>query len=223
MNKHTKPPIQTFSNGGRVLISGASIAGPALAYWLQRYGFSVTVIERSETIRPGGYPIDLRWTAMLVAERMGLKDELFNKHIQTTRATFVDGDGSEIVVIEPELIHGAVRGRDVELPRGELTSLLFLLTRGRVSYRFKTSIAAMDDQADGVKVTFADGLRETYDLVIGADGVPEQHVRYTRPRGAHLVCRFERNAGWRLRGHANCRISLDTALYRRAHRQHRKR
>lgn len=176
MNKPTKPPTRTFGNGRRVLISGASIAGPALAYWLQRYGFSVTVIEQSETIRLGGYPIDLRGTAMLVAERMGLKDELFNAHIQTARVTFVDGDGSEIAVIEPELIHGAVRGQDVELPRGELTSLLFSLTRGRVAYRFNASIAALDDQANGVNVTFADGLRETYDLVIGADGV-HSHTR----------------------------------------------
>lgn len=29
----------------KVLISGAGIAGPALAYWLRRYGFEPTVIE----------------------------------------------------------------------------------------------------------------------------------------------------------------------------------
>ena len=176
MNKQIKPPTQIFGNGRRALISGASIAGPTLAYWLQRYGFSVTVIEQSEAIRLGGYPVDVRGTAMLVAERMELQDELFSAHIHTARATFVDGDGDEIAVIQPELVHGAVPGRDVELPRGELTSLLFLLTRRRVSYRFKTSIVTLDDQVDGVEVTFADGSRETYDIVIGADGV-HSHTR----------------------------------------------
>ena len=55
-----------------VLISGASIAGPALAYWLDRYSFDVTVVERGSTVRSGGYPIDVRGTAIDVVERMGL-------------------------------------------------------------------------------------------------------------------------------------------------------
>ena len=46
-----------------VLISGASIAGAASAYWLDRYGFDVTVVERADAVRSGGYPIDVRGTA----------------------------------------------------------------------------------------------------------------------------------------------------------------
>ena len=53
-----------------VLISGASIAGPALANWLNQYGFDVTVVERADAIRSGGYPIDVRGTAIDVVERM---------------------------------------------------------------------------------------------------------------------------------------------------------
>ncbi|MFP3187193.1 MAG: NAD-binding protein, partial [Paraburkholderia sp.] len=63
-----------------VLISGASIAGPALAYWLDRYGFDVTVVERSDTIRSGGYPIDIRGTAIDVVERMGVLSQLRSAH-----------------------------------------------------------------------------------------------------------------------------------------------
>lgn len=159
------------ANGRHVLISGASIAGPALAYWLHRYGFSVTVVEQSDTIRLGGYPIDLRGTAMQVADRMGLLPALQRAHIDTTRATFVDGEGREIATLNPEWITGSVRGRDVELPRGVLTSLLFSLTRHLVSYRFSSSIVASSDGEGGVDVTFSDGRREMFDLVIGADGV----------------------------------------------------
>ena len=57
--------------GGTVLVTGASIAGPALAYWLTRYGFEVTLVERAATIRTGGYAIDIRGTAIDVVERMG--------------------------------------------------------------------------------------------------------------------------------------------------------
>jgi 2-polyprenyl-6-methoxyphenol hydroxylase-like FAD-dependent oxidoreductase len=56
----------------RVLISGAGIAGPALASWLVRYGFDVTVVEKSPSPRPGGQAVDLRGAARGVVERMGL-------------------------------------------------------------------------------------------------------------------------------------------------------
>ncbi|MET2831597.1 FAD-dependent monooxygenase [Mesorhizobium shangrilense] len=171
MNTPIEHSPQTFGNGRSVLISGASIAGPALAYWLHEFGFSVTMVEQSQTIRLGGYPIDLRGSAMQVAERMGLLAELFQEHIRSEKATFLDEDGREIATVEPEWIHGAVRGRDVELPRGTLTSLLVSLTRDRIPYQFGTSIAAISDRADGVEVTFTDGGREMFDIVVGADGV----------------------------------------------------
>ncbi|MFI6236800.1 hypothetical protein ACIBD9_24850 [Micromonospora sp. NPDC050784] len=37
-----------------VLISGTSIAGPALAYWLHRYGFRVTIVEKTPELRTAG-------------------------------------------------------------------------------------------------------------------------------------------------------------------------
>ena len=54
------------SKSRSVLISGASIAGPALGYWLGCHGFDVTVVERAPTVRSGGYPIDVRGTAVEV-------------------------------------------------------------------------------------------------------------------------------------------------------------
>ena len=56
---------------GRVLISGASIAGPTLAYWLTRYGYAVTVVEKAGAVRSGGYPIDVRGTALEVVGGWG--------------------------------------------------------------------------------------------------------------------------------------------------------
>lgn len=155
----------------RVLISGASIAGPTVAFWLQRHGFDVTIVERSSSIRLGGYPIDLRAAAMEVAERMGLLHDLLAAHIHSRRATFVDAEGRELAAVDPEWVHGGVRGRDVELPRGALAALLAGLTEERVTYRFNTWIAAMADDGTGVQVTFNDGARERFDIVIGADGV----------------------------------------------------
>lgn len=73
-----------------VLISGVSIAGPALAYWLNQYGFDVTVVERADAIRSGGYPIDVRGTAIDVVERMGVLPQLRAAHVDTGKLRFVD-------------------------------------------------------------------------------------------------------------------------------------
>jgi len=155
-----------------VLISGASIAGPALAYWLDRYGFDVTVVERSDTIRSGGYPIDIRGTAIDVVERMGVLSQLRSAHIDTGKLTFVDAGGNPIATIAPEELAGGVTTRHIELPRGELTSILYGLTRDRqIRYRFNDSIEALYDDGAGVDVRFRSGVAQRFDIVIGADGM----------------------------------------------------
>jgi 2-polyprenyl-6-methoxyphenol hydroxylase-like FAD-dependent oxidoreductase len=40
---------------GRILICGAGIAGPTLAYWLHRYGFEPTLVESAPALRTGGW------------------------------------------------------------------------------------------------------------------------------------------------------------------------
>lgn len=154
----------------KVLISGASIAGPALGYWLDRYGFDVTLVERAATIRSGGYAIDVRGTAIDVAERMGILDGLCAAHVETERWVFRDANGV-IGSLRQEDITGGIVGRDVEVPRGVVTTLLYGLTRDRIDYRFNDHITALDDHADGIDATFASGGTERFDLVIAADGL----------------------------------------------------
>jgi 2-polyprenyl-6-methoxyphenol hydroxylase-like FAD-dependent oxidoreductase len=155
-----------------VLISGASIAGPTLAYWLDRYGFDVMVVERAAAVRSGGYPIDIRGTAIDVVERMGLRPEVEAAHIASRALTFVNADGKTIGTIPAYDLAGNEAGRDVELPRGELTAMLYGLTRNsRVRYRFDDSIEAIEDDGTGVNVRFKNGERQRYDVVIGADGL----------------------------------------------------
>jgi 2-polyprenyl-6-methoxyphenol hydroxylase-like FAD-dependent oxidoreductase len=155
----------------KILVSGASIAGPAMAYWLQRYGFTVTVVEHAQALRGGGYPIDIRGTALDVVERMGVYPRLRAAHVDTRRLTFLDVDGAPIVSLEPQAVVGGAEGRDIEVRRGDLAAALYDATRDDVTYRFGDSIEALDEDADGVEVTFRSGLRRRFDLVIGADGL----------------------------------------------------
>src|SRR5262249_42122848 len=125
-----------------VLISGASIAGPSLAYWLNRYGFRPTVVEKASTVRSGGYPIDLRGVAVEVIDRMGLLAPVRAAHIATRQATCVDARGRRTARMDLAILGGT--GHDVELPRGKLASVLYDATKRDVEYLFEDSISRLE-------------------------------------------------------------------------------
>jgi 2-polyprenyl-6-methoxyphenol hydroxylase-like FAD-dependent oxidoreductase len=156
---------------GTVLISGASIAGPTLAYWLHRYGFTVTVVEKASTPRGGGYPIDVRGTAVEVVRRMGILPRLRDAHLDTGRFTFLDADGGRVAALDAGTVAGSVEGHDLEVPRGDLTAILYATVQDDVEFLFNDSIDTLDQSEHGVDVTFRSGSQRTFDLVIGADGI----------------------------------------------------
>jgi 2-polyprenyl-6-methoxyphenol hydroxylase-like FAD-dependent oxidoreductase len=154
-----------------VLISGASVAGPALAFWLHRYGFRPVVVERAPAVRGGGYPIDLRGVAVDVAERTGVLPRLREADVGTRRVTLVDGAGRVTGRIRPDQFTGGAHGHDLEVPRGALTHVLYERTRDDVEYVFDDTVTGLDEQPDGVHVTFRRGAPRVVDLVVGADGL----------------------------------------------------
>lgn len=154
-----------------VLIAGASLAGPTLAYWLHRYGFDVTVVEKAHAPRGGGYPIDVRGTAIEVVRRMGILPRLQAAHIDTGRFTFLDADGAEVAVLRPSAVAGSVEGQDLEVARGDLTAALYETVRDDVELVFDDSVDTLDQHGHGVDVTFRSGRQRTFDVVIGADGI----------------------------------------------------
>ncbi|MGY0501673.1 FAD-dependent monooxygenase [Nocardia sp. FBN12] len=160
-----------MKSSGTVLISGASIAGPALAFWLRRHGFEVTVVEKSTGVRDGGYPIDVRGTAVAVAHRMGILPRLRQAHIDTRRVSFLDADGSRAAVVHPQAVVGGVDGHDLEIPRGTLTDVLYTAVRDDVEFLFDDAIDALTEHDHGVDVTFRSGAHRSFDLVVGADGM----------------------------------------------------
>ncbi|MFE0100688.1 FAD-dependent monooxygenase [Streptomyces sp. NPDC059009] len=159
-----------------VLISGASIAGPALAYWLNRYGYAVTVVERAGALRAGGYPIDVRGTALEVVRKMGILPRLRDAHIEVRRLTFLEGDGGMVASLGPHSVTGGVAGQDLEVRRGDLADALYAAVRDDVEFLFGDSIDTLDQSGHGVDVTFRGGGRRTFDMVVGADGL-HSHTR----------------------------------------------
>ncbi|MEV4151012.1 FAD-dependent monooxygenase [Amycolatopsis sp. NPDC049691] len=148
-----------------VLISGASIAGPALALWLTRYGYDVTVVERAPSVRPGGQSVDFKGaTHRTVLERMGILDDVLARQTGGTDQTIVDAAGRPRAVIP-----GEFTGGDIEIRRGDLADILYEHTD--CEYLFGDTITALIETADGVDVTFATAAPRRFDLVVGADGI----------------------------------------------------
>ena len=155
----------------RVLVQGASIAGPALAHWLYRRGAEVTVVEQAPGLRPGGQAVDARGVAKEVIRRMGLDAEVRAVCTDTAGAYTVDADGKVLETYRADENDGDGYISEIEVLRGDLSQVLYDDTRDGVEYVFGDRIAELAQDADGVDVTFASGERRRFELVIGADGL----------------------------------------------------
>ncbi|MEJ3742136.1 FAD-dependent monooxygenase [Actinomycetes bacterium KLBMP 9797] len=174
-----------------VLISGASIAGPAQAYWLGRHGHRPTVVEIAPALRAGGMAVDFRGETHLgLLTRMGVLDDLARMQTGGTAMRFVDEHGRRLMELPADFAGG-----EIEVLRGDLSRVLYEHTRHTTEYLFGTSITALSSTDAGVEVTFTSGARRVFDLVIGADGVrsnvrrlafgPEE--RYVRHLGYYVA------------------------------------
>ncbi|WP_433754602.1 FAD-dependent monooxygenase [Nocardia sp. CA-135398] len=176
----------------RVLISGASIAGPVLAYWLNRYGFEVTIVERAATLRKtGGYAVDLFRPAMQIVQRMGVVEEIRAKATGTDTLV-IHRPGAAPLRADLGKIFTAVSDDHVEIMRDDLTEILYTAACSDVEYIFADSITAIRD--DG-QVSFEHHPAQRFDVIVGADGLhsnvralvfgPED--RFTTWLGAYLA------------------------------------
>ena len=156
----------------RILISGASVAGPTAAYWLARQGFEVTVVERMPLarVRTSGHAVDLFGPALDVAEWAGVLPAVTDARTRTEIVSFQRDNGRDVEIEMRGLVAGA-SGRHVEIMRGELASILYEASRGDARYLFEDSITTLVEEPDGVTVTFQRGPADRFDLVIGADGL----------------------------------------------------
>ena len=153
-------------NNRQVLISGASVAGPALAFWLHRYGFQPTIVERAPSLRSGGYAIDFRGASLRVLERMGLLPEVHRKQTRIGAITIVDRNNRKVASMPDGFTSG-----ELEILRGDLAAIFYDATRDTTEYIFADSISAIEESAEGVEVQFERGGRRRFDLVVGADGL----------------------------------------------------
>lgn len=160
----------------QVLIVGAGIAGPTLAYWLLQAGLQPTLVERAPTLRRGGYLVDFWGAGFDVADRMGIVPELRRHGYVMAEARAVGRDGRLIASIEPSAIMGST-DRYVTIARSDLAAAIYDSLEGRAELILDDTVHALDDDGDRVRVSFENGQPRDFDLVVGADGL---HSRVRR-------------------------------------------
>ncbi len=158
-----------MQRANRILICGGGIAGPACAWWLSRHGFSVVVAEKASALREGGQNVDVKGAGQQVIDRMGLTARIDACDTRECGQKWFDAAG-KVVATFPKGAFGGLTS-DFEILRGDFARVLFDATRETCEYRFGTSVVGLDEGGDGVRATFADGSAETFEMVIGADGV----------------------------------------------------
>lgn len=154
----------------RILVTGASIAGTTLAWWLDRYGFEVTVVERHPAFRDGGQNVDIRGAGHDVLRRMGLERAVAASGTGETGIRFVDEDNETVAEFDVDEMGEDGPTAELEILRGDLARLLYDHCRDRVTFRFGDSIAAVTQAAEAVEVRFASGETGTYEAVVVAEG-----------------------------------------------------
>ncbi len=140
-----------------------------LAYWLGRYGFDVTVIERSASLRLGGQNIDVNGPARKIIRMMGLEDEVRAANTTEIGTQFVNADNEAEATFSKDDPNGLTQ--ELEILRGDLVSILYEASRNTADYRFSDYITELTQDDEGVDVTFNSGKTERFDLVIAADGI----------------------------------------------------
>jgi len=177
----------------KVLISGAGIAGPTLAYWLlRRRDAQITLVEKAPQLRTGGYMIDFWGAGFEIAGKMGLVPGIQERGYRVRRVDVVNGQGERIAGFPVEAFASMTEGKFVSLPRSELARLIYEQIQGKVETIFGDTISQIEPGESAVKVTLEKGGKREFDIVVGADGL---HSR-TRELAFGPEQRFEKYLGY---------------------------
>lgn len=179
----------------KVIICGAGIAGLALAWWLDRDGWQVLLVERAPGPRAEGYMIDFVGSGYDVAELMGALPNLRDIQTSIHEVRYLDPTGQDIGGFDYHQFAAIFEDRVFTFLRGDLERVLHDLLADRVPIRYATTVDSITDSANHVAVTLSDGSTEQVDLLVGADGIhsrirdlafgPEQPL--LRPLGYHTA------------------------------------
>jgi 2-polyprenyl-6-methoxyphenol hydroxylase-like FAD-dependent oxidoreductase len=204
VNRSVPNQESTPTSGSRVLVSGASFAGLATAYWLDRLGYAVTIIEAASGLRKGGTPVDIEGETIGILQRMGMFDAVRAKALPPRAFEFKDAEDNTLGGFGVETGGNAPPRTRFEIHRDDLLDILFAGIDGSVELLFGRSIKQLEDEEEGVTVTLDDGTRRTFALVFGCDG--------NRSNTRKLVFGDERNFTYFMGGYVYLKVVPVTGM-----------
>lgn len=155
----------------KIIINGAGIAGPTLAYWLRKAGHEVLLVEAAPALRRGGYVIDFGLVGYDIAEKMGLIPRLRELGYQVREMRYVDRQGRTSSRVAVDALTRLTHGRYITVRRSDLAATIYDALNGEVETIFGDSVASIEETGAGVRVRFDHGPPREADLVIGAGGL----------------------------------------------------
>ncbi|HEX5023863.1 MAG TPA: FAD-dependent monooxygenase [Agriterribacter sp.] len=155
----------------KVLISGAGIGGLTLACFLHKNGYQPVIIEKAASLRDGGYMIDFFSSGISVAEKMGIIDQLKTKNHASNIIIQQNEKGVKQFILNMSGFRASVKGKLFNFLRTDLSDVLYEKIKDHVEVRFSTSIESITQDDKQVIATFNNGKQETFDILVGADGL----------------------------------------------------
>jgi 2-polyprenyl-6-methoxyphenol hydroxylase-like FAD-dependent oxidoreductase len=160
---------------GRVLIVGGGLSGVSAAIALRREGIDVDLVEREPVWGALGTGITLMGPAMRALKQLGVLEKCLAEGSGCSEMSLFNAEGELLHTLE---IHGLL-GLEWPAVGGMMRPTLHRILAGTavtygVSVRTGTTVSSLEQHPDRVDVELSDGATESYDLVLGADGLRSQ-------------------------------------------------
>ena len=156
----------------KVLVVGGGIGGMSAALAMARNGVTVTLIDADPNWRVYGAGITITGMSLRAFGDLGVLDDIRERGFVHTGLRPMRFDGERI----PGPPHAPPGAPPIMCGGGIMRPVLhdILSTRVRaagIAVRLGVTAEVLDQDDNGVDVTFSDGVQERYDLVVGADGI----------------------------------------------------
>jgi 2-polyprenyl-6-methoxyphenol hydroxylase-like FAD-dependent oxidoreductase len=162
----------------KVLISGASFAGLSTAYWMNKFGYNVTVVEVAEGLKKGGTPVNIQGHTIDIVKRMGLFDQIQANKLVMESMAFKNADDVTERLDFTQKRHEERGEVEYEIERDLLLDMMHAAVKADVTFLYGESITGLHESDDRMQVTFKKGSPQTFDLVFGCDGIHSAVRKY---------------------------------------------